>query len=323
MTRAFRDGALGVTIARMLPSRTDYAGLSQSWRGDVLAGATVGVVALPLALAFGITTGLGAQAGLITAIVAGLVAGVFGGSSVQVSGPTGAMTVVLVPIVARYGADAVFVVGLMAGVLILAASFGRLGRYLDYIPWPVVEGFTVGIAVIIFLQQVPSALGVTRPDGENTAAVALRAARDAFSGGNLAAIGLVVVTVGVVIVAQRVHRALPSSLVAVVAATVIAELAHLDVGRIGSLPASLPLPSLPSTSFGEMRGLASAAFAIALLASLESRGITVLLKGPRPDHLKVLTAVGAIDELAHANHVFDSYPDALQHARRHIERLVA
>src|SRR6476646_9493009 len=95
------------TVAALLPHRGDYAGLSQSWRSDVVAGLTVGIVALPLALAFGITTGLGAAAGLTTAIVAGLVAGVFGGSNLQVSGPTGAMTVVLVPLVARYGAGAV------------------------------------------------------------------------------------------------------------------------------------------------------------------------------------------------------------------------
>ena len=92
----------------------------------------------------------------MTAIVAGLIAAVFGGSNVQVSGPTGAMTVVLVPIVARYGRDAVFLVGLMAGALLMVAAFARLGRYLVYMPWPVIEGFTVGIAVIIFLQQVPA-----------------------------------------------------------------------------------------------------------------------------------------------------------------------
>jgi SulP family sulfate permease len=113
-------------IGKLLPHRSDYAGLSRSWRSDVIAGITVGVVALPLALAFGITSGLGADAGLVTAIVAGLVAGVFGGSNVQVSGPTGAMTVVLVPIVARYGVDGVFLVGMMAGVLILAARNRRL-----------------------------------------------------------------------------------------------------------------------------------------------------------------------------------------------------
>jgi SulP family sulfate permease len=108
----------------------------------------VGVVALPLALAFGITTGLGAAAGLTTAIIAGLVAGVFGGSNLQVSGPTGAMTVVLVPLVARFGASAVVVVGVLAGILVVAAGLFRLGRVLAYIPWPVIEGFTLGIAVM-------------------------------------------------------------------------------------------------------------------------------------------------------------------------------
>ena len=90
-------------VSRLFPRRDDYAGLTKSWKGDVVAGVTVGIVALPLALAFGVTTGLGAAAGLMTAIVAGVVAAVFGGSNFQVSGPTGAMTVVLVPIVAQYG----------------------------------------------------------------------------------------------------------------------------------------------------------------------------------------------------------------------------
>ena len=167
-------------LTGLLPRRSDYAGFRHSWRADLVAGLTVGVVALPLALAFGITTGLGANAGLITAIVAGFVAAIFGGSNLQVSGPTGAMTVVLVPIVARYGTDAVFVVGLIAGVLCIVAAIGRVGRYLEYMPWPVVEGFTVGIALIIFLQQVPAALGVAKPEGENAAAVAFRAVRDSI-----------------------------------------------------------------------------------------------------------------------------------------------
>lgn len=152
-------------LGELLPQRSDYDGLSTSWRGDIVAGFTVGVVALPLALAFGIASGLSAQAGLVTAIIAGLVAAVFGGSSVQVSGPTGAMTVVLVPIVARHGVEAVFVVGLLAGTVIVAAGAAKFGRYLAFIPWPVIEGFTLGIAVIIFLQQVPAALGVPKPKG--------------------------------------------------------------------------------------------------------------------------------------------------------------
>jgi SulP family sulfate permease len=257
-------------FTKFIPGRGDYRGLRTSWRNDVIAGATVGVVALPLALAFGITTGLSAEAGLITAIVAGLVAAVFGGSNVQVSGPTGAMTVVLVPIVARYGADAVFVVGLIGGTLILAAAFAGLGRYLAYVPWPVIEGFTVGIAVIIFLQQVPSALGVAKPEGENTAAIAGRAVARAASEGRGAAVAITILTIAVLVVMPRLNRALPASLIGVVVATIVAEATHLDVVRIGHLPSSLPLPAIPSISVSEVRSLFSAGLAVAILASLES-----------------------------------------------------
>ena len=254
----------------LAPRASDYTGLRSSWKGDVIAGLTVGVVAVPLALAFGITTGLGAAAGLITAIVAGLVAAVFGGSNVQVSGPTGAMTVVLVPIVARYGAKAVFVVSMIAGVFLVVAAIARLGRYIAFIPWPVVEGFTVGIAIIIFLQQVPPALGVAKPHGENTAAVAARAVIKSFGSGSVQAIGIVVLVAAIMIVLPRIRRSLPASLIAVLVATIVAQLTSLDVGRIGSLPSSLPLPSLPDTSAGQIKDLVSAGVAIALLAAIES-----------------------------------------------------
>lgn len=258
------------SVASLLPRRSDYAAARRSLRTDLVAGVTVGVVALPLALAFGITTGLGADAGLMTAIVAGFVAAVFGGSNVQVSGPTGAMTVVLVPIVSRHGPDAVYVVGIMAGILMLVASFARAGRYLAYIPWPVIEGFTVGIAVIIFLQQVPAALGVARPEGENTAVVAVRALWDAADGGSIAAIALVTIVALVMVLAPRVHRSLPASLIAVAVATGVAAIADLDVARIGALPSALPTPSFPSTSVAGISELFSAALAVGLLGALES-----------------------------------------------------
>jgi sulfate permease, SulP family len=257
-------------LSGLAPRRRDYAGLKSSWKGDVIAGFTVGVVALPLALAFGITTGLGADAGLITAIVAGLVAAVFGGSNVQVSGPTGAMTVVLVPIVARYGPEAVFVVSMIAGVFLVAAALARIGRYIAFIPWPVVEGFTVGIAVIIFLQQVPPALGVAKPKGENTAVVAVKAVIDSFGDGRVQAIGTVLLVAAVMIGVPRLRRSLPASLIAVAVATIVAEVASLNIARIGSLPSSLPLPSLPDTSFAQVKDLLSAGIAVALLAAIES-----------------------------------------------------
>jgi SulP family sulfate permease len=274
-------------LTRLLPRSGDYRGIATTWRSDVVAGVTVGVVALPLALAFGVTSGLGAEAGLITAIVAGALAAVFGGSRVQVSGPTGAMTVVLVPIVARYGVDAVFVVGLIAGVLLVAAALAGMGRYLAYVPWPVVEGFTVGIAVIIFLQQVPAALGVARPEGENTAAVAARAVGRAVTDAGGAAPAVTLLTALVLVVVPRVHRALPASLLGVIVATLAAEAAHLDIARIGALPSSLPVPALPALSVDGVRNLLSAGLAVAMLAALESllsaRVADGMVGGPRHD----------------------------------------
>jgi SulP family sulfate permease len=257
-------------ITGLFPRPSDYPDIRTTWKSDLIAGITVGVVALPLALAFGITTGLGAASGLVTAVVAGLVAAIFGGSHVQVSGPTGAMTVVLVPIVAHYGVDAVFAVSIMAGIMIVLAGVLRLGRYLEYMPWPVFEGFTVGIAIIIFLQQVPNALGVEKPDGERTVVVAARAVRDAVDHGSPAALLTVILVAAIMVGVVRLRAGLPGSLIAVLAATVLAEVMNLDIGRIGSLPNSLPAPSFPSTSMSEMQALISAAFAVAALAAIES-----------------------------------------------------
>ena len=262
---------VGARVTALLPRPSDYAGLRRSWQGDLLAGVTVGVVALPLALAFGITAGLGADAGLITAIVAGLVAAVFGGSNVQVSGPTGAMTVVLVPIVARDGPSAVILVGLLAGIVITAAGVAGFGRYLTYVPWPVIEGFTIGIALIIFLQQVPAALGVAKPEGENTAMVAGRALVRAVDGqGKLWALALVAIVAAMMLVVPRIHRGLPASLLGVLAATVVASALDTGVATIGQLPSSLPLPHLPEISTGLVSSLSGAVFAVAALGALES-----------------------------------------------------
>jgi SulP family sulfate permease len=252
----------------VLPRRRDYRGLRASWRRDLTAGVTVAVVALPLALGFGVASGLGAEAGIITAIVAGVVAGAFGGSHLQVSGPTGAMTVVLVPVVASVGPDGVAVVALLAGLLLMVAGVARLGRYAGILPWPVIEGFTAGIAMLIFLQQVPSALGVVKPHGENAAAVAARAVGE-WSGrwealATVALVGVVMLGLG------RAHRGLPASLVAVTVATLAAELTGLEVARIGHIPSALPMPSLPDLDGGDVPTLLSAVVAVAALAAIES-----------------------------------------------------
>lgn len=253
--------------SELLPSRRDYEGLRSSWRADVVAGATVGVVALPLALGFGVASGLGATAGLVTAIVAGLVAAVFGGSNVQVSGPTGAMTVVLVPLVARQGPSAVATVATLAGIFVVIAAVTGLGQLLAYLPWPLVEGFTLGIAAIIFLQQVPAALGIAKPDGENVAAIAVRAAAKAGHA-DRGSVALVLLVIVIMMVLKRVSKTAPASLIAVVAATVAAAAFRIDVPVIGALPHTLPAPALPDLS--NVRPLMGAALAVATLASLES-----------------------------------------------------
>ncbi len=160
-------------IRPLLPGYRDYAQVPRTWKGDLIAGLTVGIVALPLALAFGVSSGAGAASGLITAVVAGLVAAVFGGSNIQVSGPTGAMVVVLGPVIAVHGIGALAVVGVLAGLMVITAGILKLGRVVTFLPWPVIEGFTLGIAVIIFLQQVPAAFGVDPGSSSNAAVSAV------------------------------------------------------------------------------------------------------------------------------------------------------
>ncbi|MCX8561400.1 SulP family inorganic anion transporter [Mycolicibacterium mucogenicum] len=262
--------AAGPRITRLLPSRADYAGLGRSWRRDVLAGVTVGVVALPLALAFGISSGVGAAAGLVTAIVAGLVAAVFGGSHVQVSGPTGAMTVVLAPIVAQYGLGSVAAVTILAGVIVVVAGITGLGRAVTFIPWPVIEGFTLGIAVIIFLQQVPAAFGQAAPAGRSPLAAAGVVVSHIDMGAARPALVVTVLVAVLMIALPRLHPAVPASLVAVVAATALVSGTGLSATRIGALPSRLPAPIWPHADLAVLHSLFGAALAIAALAAIES-----------------------------------------------------
>lgn len=257
-------------LSRLLPHRSDYADLPRSWRRDILAGITVGVVALPLALAFGISSGVGAAAGLITAVVAGLVAAVFGGSHVQVSGPTGAMAVVLAPIVAQHGIGSIALVTVLAGVIVLAAGATGLGRAVTFIPWPVIEGFTLGIAAIIFLQQVPAAFGTAAPTGERTLPAALTVIAHADWSAAWRTLAIVAFVAALMIGLPRLHRGIPESLTAVVAATLIVVATHFPVASIGTLPSHLPAPLLPHADTGALRTLIGAALAIAALAAIES-----------------------------------------------------
>ncbi|MDQ0755422.1 SulP family inorganic anion transporter [Arthrobacter sp. B3I4] len=259
-----------VRVARFLPSRDDYSGLRSSWRTDLLSGITVGIVALPLALAFGVSSGVGAEAGLVTAVVAGLVAALMGGSSVQVSGPTGAMVVVLAPVVAAHGTGSIALVSVMAGLMVIVLGLSGLGRAVAFIPWPVVEGFTLGIAAIIFLQQVPMATGTEGVPGHNTLLAAVESAATATAPAVLQTLAVVAGVAAVMYLLPRFTKAVPASLAAVLLATVAAEVLDLQIPRIGLLPHSLPAPSLPSMELSGLGQLFMPAVSIATLAAIES-----------------------------------------------------
>lgn len=264
-------GRVGDRIAALLPRRVELAQMRRDPRRDLLAGLTVAIVALPLALGFGVSSGLGAQAGLATAVVAGALAAVFGGSNLQVSGPTGAMTVVLVPIVGKYGASGVLTVGLMAGVMLVGLAALRAGKYMQYVPAPVVEGFTLGIACVIGLQQVPSALGVPKPEGDRVLVVTWRAIEEFAKAPNWTAVGFASAVAAVMLLGARRLPTVPFSILAVIAATAVAQLAHLDGAKpIGDLPSGLPVPSLSFLDLGSLGTLLAPAVAVAALAALES-----------------------------------------------------
>ncbi len=235
-----------------------------------MAGLTVAVVALPLALAFGATSGLGAEAGIATAVVAGAVAAIFGGSNLQVSGPTGAMTVVLVPVVHEFGATGVLFVGFLAGLALLALAWAGMGRYVRFLPAPVVEGFTAGIAVVIALQQVPSALGLEAGDEERVWAVAFDAVKEYLADPVLAPPLIALAVCALMLAGARWRPVFPFSLLGVVLATVASAALGLDLAPIGDLPAGLPAPSLGFLDLGGLTTLLPAVVAVTALAALES-----------------------------------------------------
>ena len=264
------DKAVLKHLRGLLPRSSDYREMKRHWRSDIVAGMTVGVVALPLALAFGVSSGVGAAAGLITAIVAGLVAAFFGGSRVQVSGPTGAMVVIIAPLVATHGIHVVPLLSMMAGIIVVLGGLLGLGRAISLIPWPVIEGFTLGIAITIFMQQVPAAFGVEPIPGLNSLQGAFHAAFLADWPSAALTLILTAAAVAVILTIDRFAPNIPSSLVVVVLATFLLWLVKWPVALIGEIPSSLPAPVIPHFTGDLLVQLFPGAAAVALLAAIES-----------------------------------------------------
>lgn len=271
-------------VAALLPRRADWSDARRSPGRDLVAGITVAIVALPLALAFGVASGLGAQAGMATAVVAGIVAAVFGGSNLQVSGPTGAMTVVLLPVVARFGTDGVLMVGAMAGLILVVLAVARLGRYVRYLPMPVVEGFTAGIAVVIALQQVPAALGVEGAEGDKVWKTAADAVGTFAGDPSAGSIGIALGVAAIMLAGARLRPGVPFSLLGVAAATALAQAFPLGAQLLGDIPRGLPSPSLAFFDPATIGAMLPSALAIAALAALESLLSAMVADGMSVNH---------------------------------------
>lgn len=243
-------------------------------RSDLIAGLTVAIVALPLAMAMAVASGASPDKGLVTAVVAGFFISFLGGSKVQIGGPTGAFVVVIFDVIARFGLDGLIVSSVMAGIILIIAGYARLGKLIKYIPYPVITGFTTGIAVIIASSQVKDFLGLTY---SNVPAEFIEKWMSYFEHLNetsLFAVGLGVLALAIIIICKKISAKIPAYLVSILIVSLISFIFALPVDTIGSrfpdMPTGLPAPTLPHLTLEEIRALIPSAFTIAFLAGIEA-----------------------------------------------------
>lgn len=244
----------------------------QKFQKDLLAGITVAAVALPLALAFGVSSGANAAAGLITAVIAGLIIGGLSGGFYQISGPTGAMAAILMSIVATQGMSGVLLATFLAGLLLLVAGIFRLGTLTSFIPAPVITGFTSGIAIIIALGQVDNLFGV-HSEGANVIEKFLSYQTFGFSINFSSFIMGLLVIIGMIIYPKKWAQTIPSSLMAIILATVAMFLFHLPIATVGKIPQTLiSSDRLTFAAFhlDSLKEVMVPAISIALLGMVES-----------------------------------------------------
>jgi SulP family sulfate permease len=257
---------------KLLTTMRDY-----SWplfSGDVLAGITVALVALPLSIAIAIASGTTPRAGLVTAIIGGLLISLLGGSRVQIGGPTGAFIVVVAGVIEQFGFDGLLLATLLAGVILVAAGLVRAGRFVALVPEPVIEGFTVGIALIIAVSQLKDLLGLSAAHVPADLIHGLPALWSARGGFNAEALGLGVIAIAGIAAFRHFLPWFPGSLLVIAAASATVALLGLPIdtifSRFGALPAGLPPPSFPHVSMARVSELLPSAFVIAFLAAVES-----------------------------------------------------
>jgi SulP family sulfate permease len=284
LARLYRDEFTGYSLAR--------------FQQDLLAGLTVAAVALPLALAFGVASGATAAAGLVTAILAGLIMGVLGGAPYQISGPTGAMSAVLIVLVTRYGLEGIWVAGLFSGVLLLLIGILRLGRFIAFIPAPVISGFTSGIALIIFIGQIDNFLGVKTAATETAAQKLIGYFRGGFiPDWHTVTIALIVIGTMVFWPAKWNAR-FPSSLLGIILATLLNWTLNWPVTMIGAIPQTLfleqrlSLLNIPWTNFSEFLAPTLTITALGAVESLLAGAVGSNMTGIRLQANQELIAQG-------------------------------
>lgn len=250
---------------------------------DLMAGLIVGIVALPLAIAFAIASGVSPEKGLYTAVIAGFIISAMGGSRVQIGGPTGAFIVIVYGIVQTHGVNGLIIATFMAGFMLIIIGFARLGSIIKFIPHPLIIGFTSGIALIIFSSQVKDFFGLQMGavpadflgKWENYAAH--------IQSVNPYAVLIAVSTTLIILLWPRITHKIPGSLIAIIVSTAATQLLHLPVESIGSrfgkIPASLPMPAIPHFDVNTIKELVQPAFTIALLGGIESLLSAVVADG--------------------------------------------
>jgi SulP family sulfate permease len=246
----------------------------QQFTSDLIAGVSVAMVALPLSLAIAIASGAGPEKGLVTAIVAGLLISLLGGSRVQIGGPTGAFIVVVFGVIAEHGYDGLVLATFMAGIIMLVAGYLRAGNLVAFVPEAVINGFTIGIGIIIATSQIKDLFGlsVAQVPAEFIPKIdALWAARNTLT---VHAVGIGLATMVLIVVLRRLAPKFPGLIIAVGLTSAVVAVATLPVdtifSRFGDLPHTLPMPSLPAISLEKVLELLPSAFVIAFLASVES-----------------------------------------------------
>ena len=277
----------------------EFSGYSLAkFQQDLLAGLTVAAVALPLALAFGVASGASAAAGLVTAILAGVIMGLLGGAPYQISGPTGAMSAVLIVLVSRYGLEGIWIAGLISGAFLLLIGIMRIGRFIAFIPAPVISGFTSGIALIIFIGQIDNLLGIKTAATETAAQKLI----GYFSGGftpdlRSLSLGLVVIATMLFLPAKWNAR-FPASLLGIILATLLNWTLNWPVAMIGAIPQTLFLEqrlnfaSIPWSQFSEFLAPALTITALGAVESLLSGAVGSNMTGVRLQANQELIAQG-------------------------------